>query len=364
MKDLLRKPPFELRREIDKSLSGQLVDGFRQAIVSGYYRPGDLLPSIRDLSKMFEVSLIVPRDALDRLRREGFIVSRPGIGSVVVPRNVKVWHGHAQLVIPDVSGSYYANVFGDQLKTVLTEAGYSFTRVTVVPEGGAYDFSGLDLELNRQVDITVLLGNNAPIERHMSKTGVPFVVVGQEPCTLKGCIGTILRKRDSAVPDFVRHCRHRSVRSVWQIGRTRGYVDAVTPLREVGIAASEVVVGTDPSCPRPAGTVLGSIAHFERLLARGAKLPDVIFFTDDYVASGAVLALLRHGVKIPGDVSIVTWAHYGSGPCAPFSFTRMEMNAYSHGHAVADAIVSFLQTGCLDERHVLVPRYVVGDSFR
>ena len=61
----------------------------------------------------------------------------------------------------------------------------------------------------------------------------------------------------------------------------------------------------------------------ERKFARHGKawLPDVLYFSDDYVAMAALLVLVMHGVRIPQDVGIVTWANRGLGPVAPFSLT-------------------------------------------
>lgn len=52
-------------------------------IAEGQYAPNNRLPSEHDLAAKFQVSRPVVRAALDRLRREGTIVSRRGAGSFV-----------------------------------------------------------------------------------------------------------------------------------------------------------------------------------------------------------------------------------------------------------------------------------------
>ena len=53
-----KKPPFELKRNNGHTLVEQATDGIRRAIVSGYYRPGDVLPPVRMLAAMlYMVSL-------------------------------------------------------------------------------------------------------------------------------------------------------------------------------------------------------------------------------------------------------------------------------------------------------------------
>jgi GntR family transcriptional regulator, transcriptional repressor for pyruvate dehydrogenase complex len=55
-------------------------------ILAGEFREGDMLPSENEMSQMFGVSRPVVREALERLRDEGLLISRRGLGSFVKPR--------------------------------------------------------------------------------------------------------------------------------------------------------------------------------------------------------------------------------------------------------------------------------------
>ena len=61
-------------------------------------------------------------------------------------------------------------------------------------------------------------------------------------------------------------------------------------------------------------------------------LPDVLFFVDDYIASGAMVALLHEGVRIPEDVRVASLYNKGLGPVAPLTFALLCVHA---GHLVA-----------------------------
>ena len=78
-----RKIPFSIDRGDWRSLVEQLKDGLREAIVSGYYRPGDTLPSYRELAPLLDVSEIVTKAAIKQLAAEGLVSARPRIGTVV-----------------------------------------------------------------------------------------------------------------------------------------------------------------------------------------------------------------------------------------------------------------------------------------
>lgn len=57
-----------------------VLDQIRRSIESGQFRPGDRLPTERDLAEMLEVSRTVVRAAVAVLEREGLIIVRRGRG--------------------------------------------------------------------------------------------------------------------------------------------------------------------------------------------------------------------------------------------------------------------------------------------
>ena len=68
---------------------GDLHEGIHRslihAIASGRYVEGGRLPSEPELARAFSVSRPVVRQALEKLRAEGFVQSRPGSGTYVAP---------------------------------------------------------------------------------------------------------------------------------------------------------------------------------------------------------------------------------------------------------------------------------------
>lgn len=65
------------------SLTDQLTERLIQEIRSGVLQPGQQLPTGQDLSKRFNVSLSVVREAISSLKAEGLIQTRQGAGAFV-----------------------------------------------------------------------------------------------------------------------------------------------------------------------------------------------------------------------------------------------------------------------------------------
>jgi GntR family transcriptional regulator len=66
-----------------RPLYEQMADTLRAEIRAGRYRPGDKLPSERELSERFSVSKVTARQAIVQLRAEGLVTSRVGYGVFV-----------------------------------------------------------------------------------------------------------------------------------------------------------------------------------------------------------------------------------------------------------------------------------------
>jgi DNA-binding transcriptional MocR family regulator len=75
---------MQVDRDVGNSLRDQCADQLRDEIGAGY-RPGDALPSERQLAKRLGVGRDVIRDALQELRNEGLVVTTPGMTHRVRP---------------------------------------------------------------------------------------------------------------------------------------------------------------------------------------------------------------------------------------------------------------------------------------
>ena len=65
----------------------QVTDQIKDAIASRILKPQDKLPSIRELSLELKISIITTKRAYSDLENEGYIFTRPGLGSFVADIN-------------------------------------------------------------------------------------------------------------------------------------------------------------------------------------------------------------------------------------------------------------------------------------
>ena len=360
--DSRKSPPFSIDLTLREGLVAQTADGLRQAIESGYYAPGDVLPTVSALAEHLGVSVRVPRDAINRLTGEGLLNSRTGLGAVVMPRKAKVWKGRVVFVLPEADGSYYPSVFAGEIQRRLQASGYLFTRLSLGSHAPSRaELSRVDRAFGVKTDLVLTFVDSAAVQRHISRTGTPFVAIDERHCALRGCVGTVRFFREAALPDLVRHVVERGVRTAFVLG---AYPESkvAAALEKAGVGTSYARIDVRDEIGRLEGLQRGACEAVAARLVRG-KRPELIVFEDDFLAMGGMVALYRAGVRMPKDVGVVTWANAGFGPVGERSFTRMEMDPVAHGAVVAEAVLAYLNGGGFPQDVEIGPVYRVGETF-
>lgn len=65
----------------------QICRQIKGAVASGKLKPGEPLPSIRNLARDLRISVITTKRAYEDLERAGFVHTQPGKGSFVAPQD-------------------------------------------------------------------------------------------------------------------------------------------------------------------------------------------------------------------------------------------------------------------------------------
>lgn len=65
----------------------QICRQIKGAVASGKLKPGEPLPSIRNLARDLRISVITTKRAYEELEREGFLATVPGKGCFVAAQN-------------------------------------------------------------------------------------------------------------------------------------------------------------------------------------------------------------------------------------------------------------------------------------
>ena len=358
------KLPFSLDRTVNMSLGEQMFQGLKKAIIKGDYKPGQTLPGIHELAVAAGVSEKVSRQALARLAEIGWCVSRRGFKSVVADRG-KERLGKVLLFNSETGFGFHSSRMVGAIRSRLLKADYRLTAIS------AYDLKKdgssrlLSESLKEHWDLVIELGMRSGARKAIEESGWPFIVLGDGgkciPSSAENCIGKIELRTGRAVPEFVRACVKKGVRSVVQFLYAEGGFDVAEMLAMPGIACKTIRI---PRYRNPFGMYSGGYEQTVALLKKsGGRLPDVLLFTDDHLAQGGLLALMERGVRVPEDVKVVTHANRGLGPFWVKPLTRLEMDPVAQGAAVAQTVLEYFKTRHLPSGLVLGSEWKPGRTF-
>lgn len=364
-------PPVSVDRTSSKRLFEQVYRGFRDAITSGFYDEGDVLPARDAIAGKLGVSETVVRKALGMLMSERFLVSRPKIGfRVVKPRKVKTFE-RVLIATAELSGAYAMSVKTAMIEKELVRAGYCpYTVCLDSDDKGRIDCSDLKLALEMRPDFVVIqacpMSNKTPI-RLVERAGCPYLLIGSRSPSSRRKVADIHGDYwcDDGIRDFVGACRRGRVRNICQVGFGRdSFIDAERQLSDMGIYVERLDVELGPSFGNLEAIQRTAAAAMGRRLKSGA-LPDLFFFVDDYLTLGALPVLLEAGVRIPDDVKVVTFANRGFGPVFTKSFSRIEVDMRKAAVAFGKSLVTWLKTGDFPEPASadIAATYIPGETF-
>lgn len=361
-----KKPRFSVDRSQRGNLALQIADGLRTAIDTGYYRPGDILPPVRDLADILGVSMGIAVQAVNRIREEGLISPRPAVGSVVCAPDHPHWKGKVLIVVPPDGGNTADNTMSAVLRNNLISNGYlALTAPVLRGEDGKYDFSLLDIMLHQQTDLVVQLHDKPDISNWLSSHNIPFICCTTSSGDLpRSCIGVVRFRKDTAISSFVSHCLEKNIDRVTVVSawKQRATVEA---LKAAGIGVDDWHIEMPQGV---AGAQISKVA----LDYISERVPEIkerrirnMFFTDDYLTSGALVALLGAGIRIPEALNIVTLVNKTNGSGLTFNvpFTRLEADPIDWGRIVSESVLGYLKDGAFASDVTIGPKYVRGETF-
>ena len=351
----------------------QIVEAFKAAVASGKIPVNSVLPSRKALSKKLGVGEWTVRAAIKRLCDDDVVAVRRRVGCTVLEPGIN--HegdsGDVLVVMTHLSGSFAANVSLAVMSSGLLKAGYRMPMVYLdcTTPKKVHGMLKIALKIRPRLVVVYSCASVArEVIRYVCRAGVPCFAPLQRGATR--CKGLYAPAHTTgcgeALSSFVAQCCRSRILSICQFHMNREHKipnDVCLKLESAGINVESISA-------RPAGDAAHDLAEIQRAANRAMRkrllcgaLPDLFYFTDDYLAMGAITALLEAGVKIPEDVRIVTFANRGFGPVMSKSFARIEYDPVESGTRLLGLVLRILRTGEYDGSSHGVLRYTPGESF-
>ena len=359
--------PFCVGKSTSVSLARQIADGIRSAIESGYYKAGQVLPTRKEFARALGVSERAPREAVAMLASEGLVYTRRCLGCVVSKPGERQWLGRVLLVLGDYDLGYYHAALFEAFSRRMTDAGYMVTRlVCPARDGRKFDAMPLRGALRQSFDVVISLQTDKRVVGLLEKSGLRYLVFSAKRPDSANGEESISIGIDEALKAIVEQCEKRDIKTIVQVG-IRG-VKAIQDLRNHVLHTGISLVSWDLTIPHERTGIenitFGAMQAFMKRLAQGRKwLPDLFFFRDDYIAVGALTALLQAGVRVPEDVRVVTVSNRGNCPVFPKSLARIELDPEQNGIVYAERVLRILSPTLFKRSCSIAYSYLPGETF-
>lgn len=275
-------------------------------------------PSIRDVAKAAGVSTATVSRALSSpeklstATREAVIraINDTGYRPNISARNLRKREtGAVAVLVPNLANPFFSAILSG-IAATMSEAGYNVLVSDTTPFGEAEGEASHELPAfanARHVDGLIVLDGLLPPE-DLDKLGPPE----QRPPTVFACEWNELIDRPRVTIDNASAGRaavgHLIALGHRKIGHLSGPPDNVlTQERLKGAEAALAAAGLemDPGWLYPGDFSMESGARAAEIWTSSRDRPTAVFCASDVMALGFVGALLRRGVAVPGEVSVI-----------------------------------------------------------
>lgn len=326
----------------------------REAILSGHYMAGTTLPSARELAKKMQISKSLVHNILKLLQEEGLIQMSPGRGAVVLEnRNERPVLKRFFLRPSDFGTFRYLPITRELLSAVSAGAERKNAEMLV-----SFSDSGrLTEEIIAHHTAGTIQGviyfqcSRRELIEPLEKAHIPYVIAA-DTHGLTDTVCTYIDFRDVA-RQAVRHLVQHGHKDIGIItGSKHDYLYAEM------LAGFRGALAEENRQYRPEW-VLANVAYEQaadqveiiRKYLSQPERPSAVFTVRDYRAAWFYQAARELGLRIPEDISIISFDNHTWPGAADHRLTTIAEPLRTQGEQAVALLQSWVQTGLRPERN-------------
>ena len=324
----------------------------RQRLAFGYWRVGDLLPNEHELADELSVSRATMNKALRQLDKCGFFESKRGRGRIVsIPKQLKKATGVINIVLSDAH--YYRKPSGFQLINTIQDslitAGYNVRITTLTPKNGLFHHTvrGQALEMIRadECDGLIVVTQAVELETALELSTYSPVLWFHHP-SMKPSLSGLRYDWINGSIQAVRHLIAKGHRSLALVNISENFISGREQLDGIRVGIKQASVA------KPVDFVYLPVDSFDKnaayravseFLSSGKKMPSAFISGSDDFTSGICKALSERKLKIPKDVSLISWNDTLKPEDVPFPVDALKIDFARAGRLAAENMLSMIK---------------------
>lgn len=341
-----------------------LENWIRSRILDGTYTSGQKIPSENKLAEQFSISRQTVRQAISHLEKKGTLESRRGSGTYVAEITRAMTIGYVATSITD----YIFPGITSGIESVLTENGYSMT-LGVTKNRVEIEHQLLLSLMNKGVDGIIVEGNrsalpnpNLPLYRELTDKGIPYVFInGYYEALDPIYVVTNDRKGGKLAVEYLYSLGHRRIGGIFKADDRQGH-ERYAGFSEAVVSSSlpmdddEVIWYTTPDLDH-----IFAKSEESRLLRRLQKCSAVVCYNDQ-VAIRLIQVMLRNGIRVPQDKSVIGFDNSSISELSPVRITSVTHPAEMLGKEAARRLLDMIDSGSRSKPLVMDVELIIKDS--
>ena len=355
-------------------LTERVADSLRRRIVAGEWPVGTTLPTFLRLAKDEKVGMKTVRRAVAQLAREGFVDPRRGVGSIVLDKDAGAFRGFVLFVTAGRSFNYYASAVASEVEERLASEGFVLSHVSVHETAqGKFDFSVLDLQYELKPTLVVLMVIRQEVVDWVASRNVPYLMVNplrrpartDESSSAPGgrCVGSVSFSDTTAMAALRDWIAELGVTSVLEIGLENAGKRLQKAVDKNGKVSMKFLdVRVDNRLPPMEHVTRPAYESTLKWLQKHRRLPDLVFFADDFVAQGALQAFAARGYVALRDFKVAVFANRGNLPHLLGSYAAVISDPFAQGAAIAAAVSQAVASGFAFDESVIDAGFVLTEA--
>ncbi|WP_269523318.1 GntR family transcriptional regulator [Coraliomargarita parva] len=335
MESIFKKPAFQLGIALERQATAHI----RRLIKSNVIKPGDRLPTIRELAAWWDTNYFTIQSAIKPLVSEGLLTRRPKLGTFVANqqkrlKRVCLYHGGLQ-------GAESVDEFYNRIDLFLYQklSQKHISTLSYFDRRSSKEQRYIPKELDDgikggEIDAIIALWHDIEAYGWIVNLTIPWSTPGLQP------MGHTISF------DFNRFCE-QATQAIVEAGKKRpAFISAIDKKQNDTIGelftgscgSTKLLHEPEVLCvPRKIPKAQAGYEICSRLLAQKAR-PDAIVVDTDTVCQGVIAALTESQLRVPEDVLLISHANKEIPVFSPFSVIWLAVSI----HDWADEVIEQL----------------------
>jgi LacI family transcriptional regulator len=348
-----------------------LTEKVKEKILSEYIQNSsyslDYIPPERKIAKLFDVSLITARRAIESLVQSNYLIKKQGSGTYIASKYTETPKFSVGLVIPEDQTTPFYSLMAEKVESLLRQENY---QVHFFVAREAEEFINTIRSNKTSIDGLILCGY---IIHHklLRKEGIPYVIAGnEESCDADSVIFDLKSGAEKAVNYLISEGHHKvlflshyeenfatakKLDKYFQFERSARFSGFSEAMENAGLhVTSDLIVHTGPSRRN-------SYLKVKELIKKHKNDFTAIFASTDLLAEGAIHAIRESGHEVPKDFSVIGCDNLQRQEDLLIPLSTLDLRLDEVAIQSLDLLKSRMENPRLEEyrSHSLIPRLII-----